>query len=78
MRRVIKILLVMALMVVILAASISPAMARRISGGVLLPTSQPCYAIIENAQETPGEHVVLDPPTRAPGCWVELPGANSD
>ena len=66
------------LVAVILVASISPAMARRVSGGVLLPTPQPCYAVIANAQETPGKHLVLDPPGRAPGCWVLLPGANSD
>ncbi len=77
MKRMIKILMVALLMVVILVASISPAMARRISGGVLLPTTQPCYAIIQNGQETPREHLVLNPEGRAAGCWVLLPGANS-
>jgi hypothetical protein len=51
-------------------ASISPAMARRASGGVLLPTTQPCLA---NTQDADGGRLVLNPPGRAPGCWLLLP-----
>jgi hypothetical protein len=66
----IKVLLVAVLMAVILVASISPAMAARARGGVLLSTTQPCQTI---AQDALGEDLVLDPPGRAPGCWFLLP-----
>ena len=69
MKRIIKILIVALLMVVILAASISPAMALRRPGGVLLPTTKPCDAPA-NSQ---GAHITLNPPERAEGCWVLLP-----
>jgi hypothetical protein len=72
MKRMIKVLMVAVLMAVILVASISPALAARKAGGVLLSTTQPCHAIA-NTQDTPGEHLVLNPPGRAPGCWVLLP-----
>jgi hypothetical protein len=76
MKRVIKVLLVMALVAMMLVASISPAMAAKARGGVLLPTTQPCHAI---AQDASGEDLVLDPPGRAPGCWFLLPpGAASN
>jgi hypothetical protein len=71
MKRMIKVLMVAVLMAVILVASISPAMAARARGGVLLPTPQPCLV---TTPETPqGVRMVLDPPGRAPGCWVLLP-----
>jgi hypothetical protein len=70
MKRVIKVLVVAVLMAMILVASVSPAMARRAPGGVLLSSPQPCHAI---ANDTPGEHLVLNPPGRAPGCWFLLP-----
>jgi hypothetical protein len=77
MHRMIKVFLVAALMAVILVATISPAIAAKARGGVLLPTEQPCLA---NTPETPqGVRLVLDPPGRAPGCWVLLPpGVASD
>jgi hypothetical protein len=76
MKRMIKVLMVAVLMAVILVASISPAMARRVSGGVLLSSPQPCHAI---GQDAPGGRLVLNPPGRAPGCWVLLPpGATSN
>ena len=75
MKRVIKVLLVMALMAVILVASISPALARAARGGVLLPTTQPCLA---NTQDADGGRLVLNPPGRAPGCWVLLPPGTAD
>ena len=76
MKRMIKVLMVAVLMAVILVASISPAMARRASGGVLLPTTQPCLA---NTQNADGGRLVLNPPGRAPGCWFLLPpGAASN
>jgi hypothetical protein len=70
MKRVIKVLVVAVLMAVILVASVSPAMARRAPGGVLLSSPQPCHAI---ANDAAGEQLVLNPPGRAPGCWFLLP-----
>jgi hypothetical protein len=73
MKRMIKVLMVAVLMAVILAASVSPALAAKARGGVLLSTTQPCHAI------APGEDLVLNPPGRAPGCWFLLPpGAASN
>ncbi len=73
MKRMIKVLMVAVLMAVILVASISPAMARRASGGVLLSSPQPCLANPQNP------NLVLNPPGRAPGCWFLLPpGAASN
>ena len=66
MKRMIKVLVVAVLMAVILVASISPAMAARARGGVLLSTTQPCLA---NPQDpTPGPQ-----PTRSgPGVLVSV------
>jgi hypothetical protein len=76
-KRVIKVLTVAVLVVTMLVVGISPAMARRVSGGVLLrPTSEfgvPCDANTVNAQNQFGTHLRNDPPGRAPGCWVLLP-----
>jgi hypothetical protein len=72
MKRMIKVLMVAVLMAVILVASISPAMARRHPGGVLLSSPQPCHAIA-NVQDASGGSLVLNPPGRAPGCWFLLP-----
>ena len=70
MKRMIKVLMVAVLMAVILVASISPALAVRKGGGVLLPTTQPCLTTTQDAH---GGRLVLNPPGRAPGCWVLLP-----
>jgi hypothetical protein len=67
MKRMIKVLLIAVLMAVILVASISPAMARRAPGGVLLSSPQPCLANTQNP------NLVLNPPGRTPGCWFLLP-----
>jgi hypothetical protein len=76
MKRMIKVLMVAVLMAVILAASVSPALAAKARGGVLLSTTQPCHTI---AQDAPGEDLVVNPPGRAPGCWFLLPpGAASN
>jgi hypothetical protein len=75
MKRMIKVLMVAVLMAVILVASISPAMARRAPGGVLLSSPQPCHAI---AQDASGGSLVLNPPGRAPGCWFLLPPGAAD
>jgi hypothetical protein len=72
MRSMIKVLAVAALVAVILVASVSPALARVVRGGVLLQTIEPCRASL-GAQNDPGSHLLLDPEGRAPGCWVELP-----
>ena len=70
MKRVIKVLVVALLMVAILMTSVSPAMALRRPGGVLLePTDAPSNAP-ENAQ---GVDIELNPEGRLPGCWVLLP-----
>ena len=66
MKRLLKVLMVAVLMAVILVASISPAMAARARGGVLLSTTQPCLANTQNP------NLVLDPPGRTPGCWFLL------
>ena len=75
MKRMIKVLMVAVLMAVILVASISPALAARRAGGVLLPTTQPCLA---NTQNADGGRLVLNPPGRAPGCWLLLPPGAAD
>jgi hypothetical protein len=72
MKRMMKVLMVTLLMAVILVASISPAMARRHPGGVLLSSPQPCHAVA-NTQDASGGSLVLNPPGRAPGCWFLLP-----
>jgi hypothetical protein len=73
MKRMIKVLMVAVLTAVILVASISPALAKRKAGGVLLSTNQPCIANTQNP------NLVLNPPGRAPGCWFLLPpGAASN
>jgi hypothetical protein len=73
MKRKIKVLMVAVLMAVILAASVSPALAAKARGGVLLSTTQPCLANTQNPR------LVLNPPGRAPGCWFLLPpGAASN
>jgi hypothetical protein len=72
MKRMIKVLIVAVLMAVILVASISPAMARRAPGGVLLSSPQPCLANPQNP------NLVLNPPGRAPGCWFLLPPGAAD
>jgi hypothetical protein len=77
MKRMIKVLMVAVLMAVILVASISPAMARRAPGGVLLSSPQPCHAVA-NAQDASGGRLVLNPPGRAPGCWFLLPPGAAD
>ena len=71
MKRMIRVLMVTVLVAVILVASISPAMALRRPGGVLLvQTTAPCDAP-ENAQ---GVRIELNPPERELlGCWVLLP-----
>ena len=71
----IKVFMVAVLVAVIVLASISPAMARRHPGGVLLSSPQPCHAI---AQDASGGRLVLNPPGRAPGCWFLLPPGAAD
>ena len=73
MKRMIKVLAVAVLIAVILVASISPAVAKRVAGGQLLPTEKPCSATTQNAKNDPGAHLRTNVPDRAPGCWVLLP-----
>ena len=72
MRRTIKVLAVAALVATMLMASISPALAAKVRGGVLLKTTKPCEASLV-AQNAPGSHLQTNVPGRAPGCWVLLP-----
>jgi len=72
MRRTIKILTVAVLVGVMLVASISPALASKVRGGVLLQTDKPCNVTL-SAQNEPGSHLLDPAPGRAPGCWVVLP-----
>ena len=72
MRRTIKALAVVALVAVILVASISPALAAKARGGVLLKSTTPCEAS-SAARNAPGAHLRTEVPDRAPGCWVLLP-----
>jgi hypothetical protein len=74
MKRMIKILMVALLMVVILAASISPAMARRSNVGHRMPTDRPCV-VTEKAQNEGGAHHDFNPQGLT-GCWVVVPGLN--
>jgi hypothetical protein len=71
-RRTIKVLAVGALVVVMFVASVSPALAAKARGGVLLQTTTPCHASSE-ARNVSGSHLVENPEGRAPGCWVLLP-----
>ncbi len=76
MRRTIKVLAVGALVVVMFVSSVSPALAAKARGGVLLQTTTPCDASSE-ARNVSGSHLVEfpegNPEGRAPGCWVLLP-----
>ena len=71
MRRSIKVLAVAALVATMLMASISPALAAKVRGGVLLKVTKPCEASLV-AQNAPGSHLRTNVPGRAPGCWVLL------
>jgi len=71
-RRMIKVLMVAALVAVMLMISVSPALALKVRGGVLLQTTKPCEASFV-AQNVPGSHLRSDVPRRAEGCWVLLP-----
>jgi hypothetical protein len=77
MKRMLRVLLVAVLMAVILVASVSPAMAVRRAGGVLLSSPQPCHAVA-NTQDASGGRLVLNPPGRTPGCWFLLPPGAAD
>ena len=74
MRRTIKVLLVAALVAVMLVASVSPVLAAKVRGGVLLQPTTPCEkGAGPHAQNDPGAHLQTNPPGRAEGCWVLLP-----
>jgi hypothetical protein len=72
MKRVIKVLVVALLMVAILVTSVSPAMALRRPGGVLLERTEAACNAPENAQGV--DIRFAGPPERQlSGCWVLLP-----
>jgi hypothetical protein len=73
-RRTIKVLAVATLVAMILAFSVSPALAKVVRGGELLNTSKPCeQGAGSHARNDPGSHLETNPPNRAEGCWVLLP-----
>lgn len=60
------------LVAMILMFSVSPALAAKARGGVLLKTTKPCeHSSV--ARNDPGAHLIENPPNRAEGCWVLLP-----
>ena len=80
MRRKIKVLAVAALVAVMLVAGVSPALAAKVRGGVLLQTTTSCVeGAGSHAQNVSGSHLVEideqhpNPEERALGCWVLLP-----
>ena len=75
MRRVIKVLAVSALVAMLLVASVSPAFAKVVRGGVLLKATTPCDLTSQVAQNDPGAplQIFLPREGRTPGCWVLLP-----
>ncbi len=80
MRRMIKVLAVVALVAMILVVSISPSLARPSRFGQNLGTEHPSNAeqhpactATKNAQNEGGAHHVVNPPGHQDGCWVVLP-----
>jgi hypothetical protein len=75
-RRSIKVLAVGALVAVMLAMSVSPALAAKVRGGVLPQTTAPCDHTSRDAEDVTGSRLVIFPPGnpegREPGCWVLL------
>ena len=79
--RTIKVLAVAAIVAVMVVASVSPALAAKVRGGVLLQTTTPCEkGAGSHARNDPGTHLQEfpedpegNPEGRAPGCWVLLP-----
>ena len=79
MRRIIKVLAVVALVAMILVTSVSPALARAVRGGVQLKTITPCEAssVAQNDDDS-GSHLRTDAPGRTRGeCWVVLPSQSA-
>jgi hypothetical protein len=71
-KRIIKVLAVAALMAVLLVASISPALAARRAGGILMPTTTPCDTHPKPENDKAPHFEIRDTP--APGsCWMVLP-----
>jgi hypothetical protein len=81
MKRVVKVLVVTALIAVVLATSITPALARTSHFGKRLTPESPCVAHrdMANAQNGRGAQILFapeeaDPPVVHQGCWLVLPG----
>jgi len=84
MKRVIKVLVVTGLIAVILATSITPALARTSHFGKRLATETPCGVPSDNAnaQNGRGAQLLVEPkeadppnePIQHSGCWLVLPG----
>ena len=74
MKRMFRVLAVAALVAMIMVASISPAMAKRVAGGQGLSTEAPCHATEDRQDDrVAGAHLDNDPPGDRTGCWVLLP-----
>ena len=75
MKRMIRILAVVTLMAVLLVASVSPALARRVAGGIPMPTTKPCevHSDAPQAQNQQVPRFELRPESEIALCWMVLP-----
>jgi hypothetical protein len=71
-KRLIRVLAVAVLVAVILVASMSPTLARRQAGGVLMPTTTPCDAHSETKNGKVSHFEFRDTP-EPHSCWMVLP-----
>ena len=71
MKRMIRVLAVAVLVAVILVATMSPTLARRQGGGVLMPTTKPCEVHSETNNNAP--HFEFRDTPVPHSCWKVLP-----
>jgi hypothetical protein len=71
-KRLIRVLAVAVLVAVILVASMSPTLARRQAGGVLMPRTTPCDAHSETKNGKVPHFEFRDTP-EPHSCWMVLP-----
>ena len=72
MKRMIRVLAVAVLVAVILVASMSPTLARRQAGGVLMPTTKPCDLHPETKNDKVPHFEFRNTPEDN-SCWMVLP-----
>jgi hypothetical protein len=70
-KRMSRVLAVAVLVAAILVSSMSPAMARRVAGGVLMPTTKPCDVHSETKNKAP--HFEFRDTPAPHSCWKVLP-----